>query len=150
MQEIYVDADACPVKEETFRVAERYGMPVHLVANGPLRIPTGGLVRLVVVSDGFDAADNWIAENCGPGDIVVTADIQLAKRCLDRGAKVLGNNGRLFTAANIGSALASRALMQDLRDMGVVQGGNAPMTKADKSKFLQELDKMANEVKRGR
>lgn len=150
MLEIYVDADACPVKEETFRVAERYAMPVHLVANGPLRVPPGGLVQLVVVSDGFDAADNWIAEKCGPGDIVVTADIQLAKRCLDRGAKVLGNNGRPFTAANIGSALASRALMQDLRDMGVVQGGNAPMTKADKSKFLQELDKMANEVKRGR
>ncbi|MFV3075794.1 YaiI/YqxD family protein [Niveispirillum fermenti] len=148
--EIFIDADACPVKEETFRVAERYGMAVHLVANGPLRVPPGGLVRLVVVSDGFDAADNWIADHCGPGDIAITADIQLAKRCLDKGAKVLGSNGRPFTPANIGGALASRALMQDLRDMGVVPGGNAPMSKQDKSRFLQELDKMANEVKRGR
>lgn len=150
MLQIFIDADACPVKEETFRVALRYGLTVHLVANGPLRVPAEGDVRLVVVSDGFDAADNWIAETAGPGDIVITADIQLAKRCLDREARVIGPSGRSFTPANIGSALASRALMQDLRDMGVVQGGNAPMTKQDKSQFLQELDRVINAVKRGR
>lgn len=150
MLHIFIDADACPVKEETFRVALRYGLTVHLVANGPLRVPTEGDVRLVVVSDGFDAADNWIAEQAGPGDIVITADIQLAKRCLDNQARVIGPSGRSFTPANIGSALASRALMQDLRDMGVVQGGNAPMTKQDKSQFLQELDRVIHAVKRGR
>lgn len=150
MLHIFIDADACPVKEETFRVALRYGLTVHLVANGPLRVPAEGDVRLVVVSDGFDAADNWIAEQAGPGDIVITADIQLAKRCLDNQARVIGLSGRSFTPANIGSALASRALMQDLRDMGVVQGGNAPMTKQDKSQFLQELDRVIHAVKRGR
>lgn len=150
MLDIYIDADACPVKEETFRVALRYGLQVYLVSNGPLRVPAEGKVQLVVVSDGFDAADNWIADQTGPGDIVVTADIQLAKRCLDKGSKVIGTQGRPFTPANIGSALAARALMQDLRDMGVVQGGGPPMSKQDKSRFLQELDKAVNEAKRGR
>lgn len=150
MPEIFIDADACPVKEETFRVALRYGLTVHLVANSPLRVPAEGDVRLVVVSDGFDAADNWIVEKAAKDDIVISADIQLAKRCLDNGARVVGPTGRSFTPANIGAALASRALMQDLRDMGVVQGGNAPMSKSDKSAFLQELDRVINAVKRGR
>lgn len=150
MLDLYIDADACPVKEECFRVAERYGLAAFLVANAPLRVPAGGRISLIVVSDGFDAADDWIVEKCGAGDIVVSADIQLAKRCLDKGAKVVGPTGRSFTPDNIGSALASRALMQDLRDMGVVQGGNAPMAKQDKSRFLQELDRVVNAVKRGR
>ncbi len=150
MLDIYIDADACPVKEESFRVALRYDLQLYLVANGPLRVPAEGKVQLVVVQDSFDAADNWIAERCGAGDIVVTADIQLAKRCLDRGARVVGPNGRPFTAANIGSALASRALMQDLRDMGLVQGGGPPMSRQDKSRFLQALDQAVNDARRGR
>ena len=105
MLQIYIDADACPVKEETFRVALRYGLKVFLVANGPLRVPPDGSVELVVVSDSFDAADNWIAEQASVGDIVVTADIPLAKRALDKGARVIGPTGRPFTNDSIGAAL---------------------------------------------
>lgn len=140
LRQILVDADACPVKEEVFRVAERYAWPVFVVANAPLRIPLGGLVQLVVVDDGFDAADNWIAERAAPGGIVVTADIPLADRCLKAGARVIGHQGRPFTPQSIGTAMAMRTLMRDLRDMGVVQGGNAPMSRQDKSQFLQALD----------
>lgn len=148
MLQIYIDADACPVKEETFRVAQRYGLKVFLVANGPLRVPPDGNVELVVVSDGFDAADNWIAEQASVGDIVVTADIPLAKRALDRGARVIGPTGRPFTDASIGAALATRALMADLRAMGTVQGGNAPMSKTDKSRYLSALDQAINAIRK--
>ena len=148
MLQIYIDADACPVKEETYRVALRYGLKVFLVANGPLRVPSEGDVELVVVSDGFDAADNWIAEQAAVGDIVVTADIPLAKRALDRGARVIGPTGRPFTDASIGAALATRALMADLRAMGTVQGGNAPMSKTDKSRYLSALDQAINAIRK--
>lgn len=146
--QILVDADACPVKEEVFRVAQRYGWAVTLVANAPLRVPPGGLVRLVVVGDAFDAADDWIAERAAPGHIVVTADIPLADRCLKAGARVIGPQGRPFTPQSIGGAIAMRALMRDLRDMGVVQGGNAPMSKQDKSRFLQALDQAVIAIQR--
>lgn len=148
MLQIYIDADACPVKEETFRVALRYQLKVFLVANGPLRVPAEGNVELVVVSDSFDAADNWIAEQASVGDIVVTADIPLAKRALDRGARVIGPTGRPFTEASIGAALATRALMADLRAMGTVQGGNAPMSKTDKSRYLSALDQAINAIRK--
>ncbi|MDR6771252.1 YaiI/YqxD family protein [Azospirillum sp. BE72] len=148
--EIYVDADACPVKAEIYKVAGRTGCKVWIVANAPLRLPTECMAELVVVSDGFDAADNWIAEHAGTTDIVVTADIQLADRCVKRNAVVIGPTGRPFTPDSVGSALATRALMQDLRDMGVVGGGNAPMSQRDKSQFLQTLDQAVQALKAGR
>src|SRR5690606_24134603 len=112
---IYVDADACPVKEETYRVAKRHGLEVVLVANAAMRIPADPTVRLQVVSDGFDAADDWIVERAGPGDILITADILLADRCLKRGAYVLGGTGRPFTEENIGDAVASREIASEMR-----------------------------------
>lgn len=147
---IYVDADACPVKAEIYKVAGRTGCKVWLVANSPLRLPSECVSELVVVGAGFDAADDWIAENAGPTDVVVTADIQLADRCLKRGAVAIGPTGRPFTPDSIGSAIATRALMQDLRDMGVVSGGNAPMKAQDKSQFLQTLDQAVQALKAGR
>lgn len=140
MTSILVDADACPVREEVYRVAGRHGVAVIVVTNGGVRVPQSDLVRLVVVGDAFDAADDWIAEAAGPGDVVITADVPLAARCLARGAAVLGPTGRAFTEASIGAALASRALMADLRAMGVATGGPAPMTRADRSRFLSALD----------
>jgi uncharacterized protein YaiI (UPF0178 family) len=138
---ILVDADACPVKEEIYRVAERRGVPVSVVSNSPFRVPTGPLVERVVVSGGFDAADDWIAERAGPRSVVITADILLADRCLKAGAAVIGNNGRPFTRASIGSAIATRAIMADLRaGVGEGIGGPAPFAKADRSRFLQALD----------
>src|SRR5205085_1582689 len=113
MLTIYIDADACPVKDEVYRVARRYAMPVAVVANAPLRVPASGQVQLVVRS-GFGAADDWIAEQAGPGDVVITADIPLAGRCLARGARVLGPKGQPFTDNDIGSALAMRDLMEEL------------------------------------
>jgi uncharacterized protein YaiI (UPF0178 family) len=148
--DIYIDADACPVKEEAFRVALRYDLKLFLVSNAPLRVPAEGRVELVVVSDGFDAADDWIAGQAGAGDIVVTADIPLAKRALEAGARVIGSNGRPFTLQSIGAALATRALMQDLRAMGTVQGGPAPFSKQDRSRFLSALDEAVNAIRRGR
>src|SRR5438552_16102128 len=119
MPTVYLDADACPVKEETYRVARRYGVKVAVVANAPLRVPAGGLFELVVRS-GFGAADDWIAEQAGAGDIVVTADIPLATRCLANGARVLDPKGRPFTENDIGSALALRDVMDELRQRGAV------------------------------
>lgn len=148
--EIYVDADACPVKAEIYKVAGRTGSVVKLVANAPLRLPTECVAELVVVGSGFDAADDWIAERAGPTDVVITADIQLADRCVKRGAVVIGPTGRPFTEDSVGSAIATRALMQDLRDMGVVSGGNKPMSAQDKSKFLQTLDQAVQALKAGR
>jgi uncharacterized protein YaiI (UPF0178 family) len=147
MLTIYVDADACPVKDEVYRVARRYAMRVAVVANAPLRVPTDALVDLVVRS-GFGAADDWIAEQTGPGDIVVTADIPLAARCLAKGARVLDPKGRAFTESDIGSALAMRDLMDGLRQGGAMTGGPAPMTPKDRSRFLSKFDEAVNVVRR--
>ena len=147
---IYVDADACPVKPEIYRVAERYGLEVRVVANSFMATPRDRRIELVVVSDGFDAADNWIAERVGAGDIVITADIPLADRCLKAGATVIGNTGVPFTTASIGMAMASRELMSDLRAMGEITGGPRPMQQRDKSRFLSALDEAVQRLKRGR
>ena len=144
---LYIDADACPVKEEAYRVARRYGVPVKVVANAPLRVPPGPLVELVV-RPGFGAADDWIAEQAGPGDVVVTADIPLAARCLAKGARVLSPKGQPFTDNDIGAALAMRDLMDELRQGGAVTGGPAPMTAKDRSRFLSKLDEAVNAVRR--
>ena len=137
---ILVDADACPVKEEVYRVAFRREVPVRVVSNSYLRVPAHPLVERVVVSDAFDAADDWIAEQADSKTVVITGDILLADRCLKKGATVLGNNGKAFTAASIGGAIATRAIMADLRAGGDVVGGPAPFAKADRSRFLQALD----------
>ena len=144
---IYVDADACPVKEEVYRVARRYAMHVAVVANAPLRVPANDLVELVV-RPGFGAADDWIAERAEPGDLVVTADIPLAARCLAKGARVLDPKGHPFTDSGIGSALAMRDIMDELRQGGVVAGGPAPMTPKDRSRFLSKLDETVNALRR--
>jgi len=146
---ILVDADACPVKDEIYRVAERRQVPVSVVSNSPFRVPTGPLIERVVVHGGFDAADDWIAERAGPHVVVVTADILLADRCLKAGACVIGNNGRPFTHASIGSAIATRAIMADLRAGGDIVGGPAPFAKADRSRFLQALDEALVRLERG-
>lgn len=145
---IFVDADGCPVKEEIYRVARRYDLSVRVVANSWMRTPSGGRVRMEVVSGAFDAADDWIAEAVTETDLVVTADIPLAARCLEKGAKVLGHRGRPFTEDSIGDALASRELMSQLRDMGVVSGGPAPFAKKDRSSFLHSLDEAIRELER--
>jgi uncharacterized protein YaiI (UPF0178 family) len=147
MLTIYVDADACPVKEEVYKVARRYGLRVAVVANAPLRVPVGPLVELVVRA-GFGAADDWIAEQAGEGDVVITADIPLAARCLAKGAHVLGPKGKPFTENDIGSALALRDLLEELRQGGAVTGGPAAMTPKDRSRFLSKLDELANAVLR--
>ena len=145
---ILVDADACPVKEEIYRVAERFGTPVKVVSNSPFRVPRHPLVQRVLVSDGFDAADDWIAEHSGPHTVVITADILLADRCLKAGAQVLAHNGKPFDAASIGSAIATRAIMADLRaGMDGVGGGPPPFSKTDRSRFLQALDRVLNQLK---
>ncbi|MFC3580184.1 YaiI/YqxD family protein [Sphingomonas hylomeconis] len=137
---ILVDGDACPVKDEIYRVAYRTEIPVTIVANSHFRIPAHPLIDRVVVSDGFDAADDWIADRSTPKSIVVTADILLADRCLKAGATVLGPTGRPFTNASIGGAIATRAIMADLRAGGDAIGGPAPFGKADRSRFLSALD----------
>jgi len=147
MLTIYIDADACPVKDEVYRVARRYGMHVAVVANAPLRVPADALIELVV-RRGFGAADDWIAEQAGPGDIVITADIPLAARCLAKEARVLDPKGRRLTDNDIGSVLAMRDLMDELRQGGVVTGGPAPMTSKDRSRFLSRLDEAVNAMRR--
>jgi uncharacterized protein YaiI (UPF0178 family) len=144
---IYLDADSCPVKEEVYRVARRYSMPVAVVANAPLRIPADPLIQLVVRA-GFGAADDWIAEQSSAGDIVITADIPLAARCLAKDARVLDPRGKPLTDNDIGSALALRDLLEDLRQGGAVTGGPAPMTAKDRSRFLSKLDEIINSVRR--
>jgi uncharacterized protein YaiI (UPF0178 family) len=144
---VYVDADACPVKDEVYRVARRCAVRVVVVANAPLRVPPDALVELVVRT-GFGAADDWIAEQAGPGVIVVTADIPLAARCLARQARVLDPKGRPFTDNDIGSALAMRDLLGALRQGGAVTGGPAPMTAKDRSRFLAKLDEAIVAVRR--
>jgi uncharacterized protein YaiI (UPF0178 family) len=147
---ILVDADACPVKEEIYRVALRRKVPVSVVSNSPFRVPIDPLIERVVVSGSFDAADDWIAERAGPGTVVITADILLADRCLKAGAPVIGNNGRPFTRASIGNAVATRAIMADLRAGGDIVGGPAPFSKADRSRFLQALDETLVRLERQR
>ncbi len=148
MLHVYIDADACPVKDEVYKVAQRYGLKVTLVANSYMRIPGGDWVDLVVVDKGLDEADDWIAEKVGKNDLVITGDIPLAARCLDQGAHVLGHKGRPFTIENVGEALASRQLLSQLRDQGIMMGGPPPFTKKDRSLFLQMLDQMVNTIKR--
>jgi uncharacterized protein YaiI (UPF0178 family) len=138
--QILVDSDACPVKEEVYRVAFRRAIPVKVVSNSYLRVPSHPLVERIVVSDKFDAADDWIAEQADAKTVVITGDILLADRCLKAGATVIGHNGKPFTEASIGSAIATRAIMADLRAGGDVVGGPAPFVKADRSRFLQALD----------
>ena len=140
MTRILVDADACPVKDEVYRVAERHGARVSIVSNSHFRVPVLPWVERIVVSDGFDAADDWIAEAAAKDCVVVTADILLADRCLKAGAGVLAPNGKPFTGASIGGAIATRAIMADLRAGGEQLGGPPPFGKADRSKFLQALD----------
>ncbi len=147
MPTIYVDADACPVKDEVYKVARRYQMRVAVVANAPLRVPADLLVELVVCP-GFGAADDWIAERAGAGDVVVTADIPLAARCLAKGARVLDPKGRPFRDNDIGAALATRDLMDELRQSGIVTGGPAPMTAKDRSRFLGKLDELVTAARR--
>jgi uncharacterized protein YaiI (UPF0178 family) len=147
MTTIYIDADACPVKDETYRVADRYSLPVIVVANSFMCTPEGK-VTLKVVDNGFDAVDDWIAARAGKGDIVVTADIPLAARCIDGGARVLGTSGREFTEAGIGDALAMRALNDHLRQMGEMTGGPPPMDRKSRSRFLSKLDEIVNSALR--
>ncbi|MAN76589.1 YaiI/YqxD family protein [Pelagibacterium flavum] len=148
MPEIYVDADACPVKAEAARVAERHGLVLTLVANFGLRPSRDPMVRHIMVPQGADAADDWIVEHAGPGDIVITSDIPLASRALEKGAHVLGPTGKAFTTASIGMALAMRELNQHLRETGESKGYNREFTARDKSNFLQALDELAVRLKR--
>jgi hypothetical protein len=145
---ILVDADACPVKDEIYRVAWRTEVPVTIVSNAYLRVPEHPLVDRVVVSDGFDAADDWIAEHAAKDAIVVTADILLADRCIKAGATVLSPAGRPFTTSSIGAQIATRAIMADLRAGGDQLGGPAPFAKADRSRFLSALDEAIQRIKR--
>ena len=148
MTAIYVDADACPVKAEIYRVAERYQLKVHVVSNSYLNVPRDPRIALVVVADSFDAADNWIAERVGPDDIVVTADIPLADRSIKAGASVIGNTGLPFTPASIGMAMANRELLSNLRAMGEITGGPKPMAQRDRSRFLSALDEVIQKIRR--
>ncbi len=145
---ILVDADACPVKEEIYRVAFRHEVSVVIVANSYFRVPDHPLISKQIVSDGFDAADDWIAEAASAHSIVITSDILLADRALKAGATVIGNNGKPFTTGSIGGAIATRAIMADLRAGGEAIGGPAPFSKADRSRFLQELDTALVRLKR--
>lgn len=145
---IFVDADACPVKDETYRVARRYGLHVYVVANAFLMTPREPLIERVIVEAGPDVADDWIADNAASGDIVITADIPLAQRCLAKGAMVLGPRGKAFTVDSIGSALAGRAIGEHLRSMGEVTSGPPPFQAADRSRFLSALDEAVHRARR--
>lgn len=150
MTEIYIDADACPVRDEVYRVAERLGLKVFVVSNGsrpilPSRNPD---VRMVVVAEGADKADDWIAERITAADVFVTSDIPLASRCLAKGARGLSPNGNAWTQDNIGTALAGREVSRHLREIGVATGGPAPFTKADRSRFLSALNNMVDAARR--
>jgi uncharacterized protein YaiI (UPF0178 family) len=149
MIRILVDADACPVKDEVYKVAWRRAVAVTVVSNSPIRIPAHPLIERVVVSAGFDAADDWIAERAGPLAVCITADILLADRCLKAGAVVIAPTGKPFTPASIGGAIATRAIMADLRAGGEAIGGPAPFAKADRSRFLSALDEALGRLQRG-
>lgn len=150
MIRVLVDADACPVKEEIYKVAWRHGVPVTIVSNSPIRVPAHELIDRVVVSDGFDAADDWIAERATAATVCITADILLADRCIKAGASVIAPNGKPFTANSIGGAIATRAIMADLRAGGDAIGGPPPFSKADRSRFLSTLDEHLVRLKRTR
>jgi len=145
---IFVDADACPVKPEVYRVASRYRLYVTLVANSWMRVPNERWIALEVVDDGFDAADDWIVEHVQRHDIVVTADIPLASRCLKEGARVVGPTGKPFTENNIGQAVATGDLLTELRGVGEMTGGPPPLEKRDRSRFLQQLDEVIQSIHR--
>ena len=149
---IYIDADSCPVKDEVYKVAKRYGLTVTLVADQWMRVPTESWIHLEGVKEtgDLDAADDWIEEQVGPDDIVVSEDIILASRCLEKGARALNPRGRVFTPESIGEALSTRELMADLREAGNITGGPAPFAKTDRSRFLQRFDEIVNAVRRGR
>ncbi|GGC13840.1 UPF0178 protein [Novosphingobium endophyticum] len=148
MIQILIDADACPVKDETYRVAARYKVPVVVISNSPIRVPRDPLISRKVVSAAFDAADDWIAEHAEPGTVVITADILLADRCLKRGATVIAPTGKPFTASSIGGAIATRAIMADLRAGGDIVGGPAPFSNADRSRYLSRLDETLVRLRR--
>ena len=148
MLNIYIDADACPVKREVYRVAERYKLAVTLVANSWMRIPEESWITIEVVGGNLDEADDWIVEHVKPHDIVITADILLAGRCLKEEAYVIGSNGKSFNEDNIGNAVTTRGLMSDLRDSGEMTGGPPPFQKKDRSNFLQELDRVIQLIRR--
>ena len=150
MTDIYIDADACPVRDEVYRVAERVGLKVFVVSNGsrPILPSRNPLVSMVIVSEGADAADDWIAERITPADICVTADIPLASRCLKKEARALAPNGKLWTKDNIGNALAGREIGRHLRETGVATGGPPPFSKADRSRFLNVLDTLVQQAQR--
>ncbi len=145
---IFVDADACPVKEEVYRVAERHGLPVSIVANAPIAVPKVDWISRVHVALGPDVADDWIAERARPGAVVVTADIPLASRCVKAGASVIAPNGKLFTEASVNAALATRNLMDQLRSSGEITGGPRPFSPRDRSAFLSALDVAIQRLKR--
>ena len=148
MLEIYVDADGCAVKQEIYRVAERYELNVTLVANAWMQVPASGRIELVLAGSDFDAADNWIVEHVAEDDIVVTDDIPLASRCLEKGARVLNSRGRVFTEASIGNALATRELMCELRQSGTLTGGPSQFKDKHRSSFLHSLDEMVKAIQR--
>jgi len=148
MLDLYVDGDACPVKDEVYRVALRHDLKVYVVSDGALRASAPGRVEFVRVKQGWNAADDWIAERAGVGDIAVTSDIPLADRCLKNGARVVAPNGREFTEDSIGEALAKRELMDHLRQMGAVTGGPAPFVPADRSRFLARLEEAIQATRR--
>lgn len=150
MTEIFIDADACPVREEVYRVAARYRLTVHVVSNGsrPIRPVPDPAIKMVVVGEGADAADDWIAEHISAADVCVTADIPLASRCLAKSARAIAHNGKIWTTDNIGSALAGREIGRHLREMGVMTGGSASFAKQDRSRFLVALDTAVNAARR--
>ena len=146
--QVYVDADACPVKQEVLKVAKRYGLGVIFVSNALMRLPGDTAAQWVVVKGQFDAADDWIAERASTNDIVVTADIQFASRCIKKGARVLSPTGKVISDANIGPMLATRNLLSELRGAGIMSGGPPPFQKRDRSRFLQNLDQIIQDIKR--
>ena len=150
MTRIFVDSDACPVKEEVYRVAGRYGLHVFVVSNRMMAVPASALIERVVVDAGPDVADDWIADRIADGDIAITADIPLAARCVEKGAYVLEPKGRLLDKDAIGMALAMRNLMTDLRSAGVMTSGSAAFGKADRSRFLSELDTVVVKARKPR
>jgi len=148
--DIFIDADACPVKDEVYRVAQRYGLQVHVVANAFIQVPAHPKIARVVVEAGPDVADDWIAQRATPGDVVITNDIPLAERVLQAGAAAVSPTGRPFTVDSIGTAIAQRAIMEQLRSTGAVTGGPKPFDRTDRSRFLQALDEIINREMRRR
>ena len=148
MLHIFIDADACPVKNEVYRVAKRYNLEVTIVTNTWMRIPNEKWIKLMIVKSGPDVADDWIAEHVQPNDIVITADIPLARRCINSQARVIGPTGKPFNEDNIGQAVATRDLLDNLRKAGEITGGPPPLQKKDRSRFLQTLDEIIQSIQR--